>query len=164
MEHRRRVVASGRTAYRACEPRVTRPSSHSNASRRPHDGIPLCQFLDLLRMTVDTSRTMFGPHAYVAVVAWTLPSTRRARTPCIAAAAPNARRCTNRSRGTWRPTWRSPARGAPMGTACRTTWSESSAATWNAAFWPTASPGPGARSAGTIFRSRLLATAAHLVD
>jgi len=68
-----------------------------------------------------------------AVAAWTPPSTRGARAPCIAAAAPSARRCTDRSRGTLRPTWRSPARGALTGTACRSKWSGSSAATSNAA-------------------------------
>jgi len=98
-------------------------------------------------MTVSIYSYVFGPYAYAAVAAWTLPSPQQARAPCIAGAAASARRCTNRSRGTSRPTWGSPARGASMGTAWRTTWSERSAAIWNAAFWPTAWPVPGARSA-----------------
>ena len=111
----------------------------------------LCQSLNLRRVAVPMHSTLSGCYEPDATVAWTSRSRRRPAAPSSAGVAPSARRCTNRSRGTSRPTWGSPARGTPMGTACRRTWSGSSAATSNAAFWPTASPVPGAGRAGTIF-------------
>ena len=79
-----------------------------------------------------------GPHHH--------PGHRPAPMPSpIAGAAPKPPPCIASSGNTWRPT--SPWPMSPMGTACRITWRRSSGAISDAAFWPTASRGLGARAA-----------------